>query len=319
MSRPLNEQETSDHPISGSRQHSRFFVSVPRPNVQVDMAGKTHTGKVRENNEDSYLLMRNRRSLDVLDSNLPTGFVIQEAHEDAFTMAVADGMGGAAFGELASALALRNGIELVLNAVKWSMKVNQREVCELEEKASAYFELIDQSLIDCSLSEPRMAGMGTTLTVVYTVGNFGFLAHAGDSRAYLFRSGRLRRMTRDHTLAQDMADLGAIAQDEVDTHRLKRVLTNYLGGPKSGVDPQVQHFQLLDQDRLLVCTDGLSDRMKDEEIAAILEKHPVPQLACDALISEALERGGRDNITVIVARYTITLVESCPIPSPAVP
>jgi protein phosphatase len=143
--------------------------------------------------------------------------------------------------------------------------------------------------------------MGTTLTGAYTVGPEVIIAHVGDSRAYLYHDGRLTQLTRDHTLAQEYLDLGLPA-----ARSWYHILTNCLGGPERGVRVEFHHFRLSDGDRLLLCTDGLSDMIGNEEIAGILGQHSHPQEATQALVDRALERGGKDNVTVVLAHYAMT-------------
>lgn len=282
--------------------YHRFF-GPSQPPVMVEFAAKSDTGKVRKKNEDHFLVERQRRSLDLLLHNLPPTAPHARHDEDAYVMAVADGMGGAAFGELASALALRAGLDLVLSAVKWSVKFTPGELAELEDKIDAYFNLIDKSLIDQGWTEPRLNGMGTTLTIVYTVGLEAFIGHAGDSRAYRSRSGGLQRLTHDHTVAQDLADRGAISQQDVSTHRLRHTLTNYLGGAREGVNPDFIHLRLEHNDILLLCSDGLTDMVDDEAISTTLARAVGLDAAADSLVTQALDAGGKDNITVILGRY----------------
>lgn len=301
------DQETAEYPPAAPNLPSRFF-GPGQPPVHVEFGAVSHPGKVRGNNEDHYLIQRHRRTLSVLSSNLPDELnEFDRVDEDAYCLAVADGMGGVAFGELASALALRTLTDLVLSAIKWSVKLNRREVMEADQKIQAYYNLIDQSLIGRSWAEPRTAGMGTTLTGAYTVGPAVFIAHAGDSRAYHFGGGTLKLLTHDHTLAQELADVGAIEPEEIATHRLRNTLTNYLGGPKEGVEAQVVHLRLADGDSLLLCTDGLTDMVSDDEILDLLTRHPKPQDACQALVDRALEHGGKDNVTVIMGKYTVPI------------
>lgn len=299
------DSDTSEVRPAPSKLPSRFF-GPSQPPVQIEFGAVSDRGSVRPNNEDHFLIQRHRRTLSVLRTNLPDDLRLDDRHdEDAYCMAVADGMGGVAFGELASALALRTLTDLVLSAIKWSVKLTRREIAEADQKIQAYYDLIDQSLIDRTWAEPRTAGMGTTLTGAYTVGPVAFIAHAGDSRAYHFRDGVLNRLTRDHTLAQDLADTGAIEAEEVATHRLRNTLTNYLGGPREGVQTQVEHLHLADRDSLLLCTDGLTDEVNDDEIAAVLKRIGHPQDACQALLDLALQRGGKDNVTVVMGTYHI--------------
>src|SRR5262249_9707418 len=126
--------------------------------------------------------------------------------------------------------------------------------------------------------------------------------HVGDSRAYLLRGDDLHRLTHDHTLAQALADIGVISADEVVTHRFRHVLTRHLGGPKP-VKADVQQARLADGDQVLLCTDGLTLMLDDAAIARILREANSAQEACQALIDAALKEGGRDNVTVALARY----------------
>jgi protein phosphatase len=152
---------------------------------------------------------------------------------------------------------------------------------------------------------PRLSGMGTTLSVCYTTGSEMFVVHAGDSRVYLHRGGKLSRLTRDHNMAQLLIDTGTVRPDSAEARRVQHVLTNVLGGPDDQLVVDVGRHQLADGDRLLLCTDGLSDMVSDADIAHVLETHAASEDACVALESLALERGGRDNITIVVARYTL--------------
>jgi serine/threonine protein phosphatase PrpC len=130
------------------------------------------------------------------------------------------------------------------------------------------------------------------------------VAHVGDSRAYLYRDGRLEHITRDHTLAQHLADRGHISQEEVETHPKRHFLTSVVGGSTKWVDSDLHHVALQLGDAVVVCTDGLTGAVKDEEIAGILGSAPSCDDACDSLVSLTLERGAPDNVTVIVARYS---------------
>lgn len=273
-----------------------------RPAV-VEFGAQSHQGRVRTNNEDHFLVGRIRRSLSVVLSNVPEECVPGKHEEDGYAMVVADGMGGAASGEHASLLAIVTGLRLVLNTNRWNMALDSAEARELLAKMQHYFSEVDHALIDQARMDPRMAGMGTTLIVAYSVGDNLFVVHAGDSRAYLFRGGHLERLTRDHTLAQMLAESGQISHQDVGTHSKRHVLTNYVGGPTRGVKADIQSFRLEDQDRLMLCSDGLTEMVDDDSIASILREHPEPADACRALIAKALERGGSDNVTVTLAHY----------------
>jgi protein phosphatase len=145
--------------------------------------------------------------------------------------------------------------------------------------------------------------MGTTLTVCYITGPELFVMHAGDSRAYLYRGGHLRRLTRDHTLAQSMIDSGIVEEGSPPERQSRHILTNCLGGPHSELQVDVDHHRLATGDCLLLCTDGLTRHVEDAEMVGVLEHHPVPEDACRALVDLALERGGKENVTVVLGRF----------------
>jgi serine/threonine protein phosphatase PrpC len=184
------------------------------------------------------------------------------------------------------------------------LKVNELEVREARERAEQFVQIINEVIRDRAQIEPALTGMGTTATMTYSVGDTLFVLHVGDSRAYLLRKGELRQLTDDHTVAQLLVEAGQIEPEEAATHRMRHVLTNALGVSEN-VRPDIHEHRLLDGDRLLVCTDGLTEMVDDEAIAATLQRHQDPQAACEALVEAALEAGGKDNVTVLVGNYSI--------------
>ena len=148
-------------------------------------------------------------------------------------------------------------------------------------------------------------GMGTTMTLAMSLGPVLTVIHVGDSRAYLLHRGVLHRLTRDHTVPQVLADLGRLPADEVATHGLRHVLTGGLGLWETGGEPEVQRVPLADGDRLLLCTDGLTEMVDDATIAAELGRDRSAAEACQTLLDLALARGGLDNVTIVVAGYRI--------------
>jgi protein phosphatase len=278
---------------------AKHFGPIPPP-VGVTFGALSHPGLVRANNEDHYMVIQRRRARSVLLTNLPEGF-LPPADDVAYVMAVADGVGGAAFGELASMLALRSGWDLAPGTIKWTWIITDREVEDFKERVGLIFQRINEALLRRAEEEPACAGMGTTLTAAYTVGPEAFVAHVGDSRAYLLRGGRLTQLTRDHTLAQESLDEGL----PIISRSWYHILTNYLGGREQQVRVEFHHVRLTDGDRLMVCTDGLTDLVPDEDVAGLLVRHPLPQEAAQALVDRALARGGKDNVTVVLAHYEV--------------
>lgn len=300
----VSSDETEQIPISG--YGAAGSTAAAQQSVKVEFGASSHVGKVRAKNQDHYSIMRIARSLDVLSTNLPGGEIPQKVEEFGYGMVVADGMGGMAGGERASILAIQTGIKLVLEAPKWALKIDEQEARQLVERMRGYFQQVDATLIQEALYDPSLTGMGTTLTVSYSVGSHVFIVHAGDSRGYLLRDGKLRQLTRDHTLAQSLADAGMIPAESVGMHSSRHILVNFAGGPRRGIEPEVGTLELQDGDRLLLCTDGLTGMVTDPEIVEVLNQHDDPKLAAEALIERALEQGGRDNVTVLIAQYQIS-------------
>jgi protein phosphatase len=147
-----------------------------------------------------------------------------------------------------------------------------------------------------------MEGMGTTLTLAYVVGSMLYIAHVGDSRLYVLRDGRLRQVTRDHTLVAEMVAKGVIDEATAAHHNLRNVITNTVGGNDRGVQVELRRVELHPGDVLLLCSDGLTEMVDDDDIAKLLQDHPEPEAATQALVEAANEAGGRDNVTAVVAR-----------------
>lgn len=295
-----NVQDTGEYPPFADRV-SKFYEAEPRTRMRIVVAGKTHPGLVRHNNEDQYLAVKRYRGREVLTTSYPEG-LLEPTEDRAYMLAVADGMGGQRFGQLASLLAMRSGFELGGDEIKWTVRVNDREIAELRQKAEVFCRLLNESLAAEVRENPKLAGMGTTLTICYSAGPNLFTVHVGDSRAYLYRNGTLSRLTRDHNLGQVLIDAGEAEPDSEEVLRVRHILTNCLGGP-GGVKVDVDHYMLEDGDRVLLCTDGLNDMIGDDMIGGVLGRNPEPAAACAALVEAALEAGGRDNVTVLVASY----------------
>jgi PPM family protein phosphatase len=280
-------------------------IKPPSSMVRVEFGAVSHTGKVRAQNEDHFLVSKLSRKQQILLTNVPDEQFPEHFTEDGYSMIVADGMGGMAAGEVASRMAIATGVTLFQKSPKWGFKINKREARELFHRVNTYLQEIDLALTKRSEEDRRLFGMGTTLTASYSSGVDLFVIHVGDSRAYLYRDGKLLQLTKDHTVAQAMADAGYIAHEEIRHHIKRNVLTNFLGGHHGKVKADVRWLRLRDRDRLLLCSDGLNDMVDDASIARILNTHDQPPDAAQSLVDEALDRGGRDNVTVIVARYEV--------------
>jgi protein phosphatase len=218
-------------------------------------------------------------------------------------MVVADGMGGTAAGEVASRLAITYLVDLVLDTPDWIFGMGEPQAEELLNRAARRFREVNAALIERAQRDAELAGMGTTLTLAWSFRTALFIAHVGDSRVYLFRGGSLHKLTRDHTLTQGLVDAGLLPEQEAATHRLRHVLTHAIGISKLGSKAQVQRVGLMDGDRLLLCTDGLTDMVDEETIATAMGRDTTAPVISQALVDLALEAGGRDNVTAVVCHY----------------
>ena len=273
--------------------------------VRIDVSALTHPGHVRANNEDQYLVTRLTRSLETMLTSLPVGDVPQRADEVNYVMVVADGMGGHAAGEVASRLAISGMIRLALDLPDWFFKVDEDRLPEIEDRARHLVQQVGAEIVERGREDAALRGMGSTMTGVRSLGRDLLVAHVGDSRAYLFRAGGLHRLTKDHTYAQLLVDMGQLQASDVPDSGKRHILTNALGGSMGHVRVDIDLLQLESGDRVLLCSDGLTDLVDDDKIAkALLETHASKD-ACAQLLQLALQNGGRDNVTVIVAAYTL--------------
>jgi protein phosphatase len=272
------------------------------PPLAMRWAARTDRGG-RADNEDSFLVGRVHRAFDALGTNVPDSALPRRLEQDGWLLGVADGLGGASAGEVASALALSAGVRFVLSEVRWNFRLEERDLGGLLERAERIFRSIDAEIASRAHESAELHGMGTTLTAAYAIERRLLLLHVGDSRAYLLRGGRLRRLTHDHTLAQRLADRGAIPQEEVEGHRLSHVLERAMGRDGRELEIEVVVESLEPGDRLLFSTDGLTEKLSDEELAAILGAQASEDRACLELMDRALTRAASDNVTVVVATF----------------
>src|SRR5262249_29782401 len=178
------------------------------------------------------------RFLEVVQTSLPHDEVTPRTEEIGYGMIVADGIGGHRAGEEASRMAIKDLVQMVLSTPDWILQVeNDRYFHEVLNRAGDRLPRVNETLARRSQAEPGLRGFGTTMTLAASVGPDMMLAHVGDSRAYVFRRGELHQLTRDHTLAQEMANRGIIAQQEVATHRLRHMLTQALGAKGGDIEP----------------------------------------------------------------------------------
>jgi serine/threonine protein phosphatase PrpC len=238
----------------------------------------------RRSNEDAFLLL----DLDAPDRPIACAGERIDVSNRRMLLAVSDGMGGAAAGEVASSLALSSlARELQMSSTQ-----------PMEQQLEAAVLAANARVLEAASSGGR-EGMGATLTAVVIVNNTAWIAEVGDSRAYLLRGGRLRQLTRDQSYVQMLVDIGAMDENAAKMSPQRNVILQAVGTQPS-LQVALGRLELRRGDRLLLCSDGLSNELGDDELATLLSSQP-PNIACEHAVARANEHGGKDNVTVIVA------------------
>lgn len=263
--------------------------------IRVQVFAKTDLGRSRDHNEDTFLVADLTRQ----DASLQPRVRQHELGERGSLFVVADGMGGAAAGELASQMATESIFQHL--ARTWSEEADQspqRFAYRLKEAV----EVANGTIHAHAKAHPELRGMGTTTTAVGALADRLYLTQVGDSRAYLVRDGEAHQLTKDQSLMQRLVEAGELTEEEAAHSERKNIILQALGpDPKVKVD--LTHQEVRRGDILVLCSDGLSGQVKKEEIARIVTETGDLAAACDRLIALANERGGPDNITVLLARF----------------
>jgi serine/threonine protein phosphatase PrpC len=262
--------------------------------IKLAVAAKTDVGKVRTNNEDAYV---------VADLNRESQITAEEATDfdvmaRGVLLAVSDGMGGEQAGEVASAL-----------VVETLSRVLRDLAPENEESKTAISKVIENAVskandeVFAAAKDPGKRGMGATLTAVFVKSGNAYIAEIGDSRAYLLRGRRIRQMTKDQSFVQLLLDSGAISEEEAQTYPHKNIILQAIGQQRD-LSVALGKLALRRGDRLLLCSDGLSNKVTPEEMREIICDAGTIAEACAKLVETANERGGDDNSTVVLAEAT---------------
>ena len=263
--------------------------------VRVSVFGKTDLGRTREHNEDTFLVA----DLSTGNASLQPEVRSHEVGPRGSLFIVADGMGGAAAGELASAMAA----DLIYRhmATAWASDPTgtaQRFAYRMKEAV----ELANAQIYSYAREHPEVRGMGTTVTAAGVFGNDLYLTQIGDSRAYLVRGTEAIQLTKDQSLMQRLVDAGELTEDEAEQSERRNIILQALG-PDPRVKVDLTYQSIRRGDTLILCSDGLSGLVRREEFATLARKYSDPPALCAALIDLANERGGPDNITVVTALF----------------
>lgn len=235
--------------------------------------GKTEIGKVRTDNQDRYLF--------------------GTLNDGAIFSIVCDGMGGVSGGSVASDIAIKAIVEDINN--KFNIKMTNNEIKQLCFDA---INIANSIVYEISSKEKALSGMGTTVVLTIIIENIAHIVHIGDSRAYLIKNNEVKQLTRDHSFVQEMVDLGKLTKQDAKTHPKKNIITRALGVSKH-IEAEYTNIEFEENDVLLICTDGLINHINEDEFINLIVVNDL-QRTCDKLVELALDRGGNDNITLVL-------------------
>ena len=271
--------------------------------MNVELHAKSDVGRVRRGNEDNFLVLelsKQQTWTGTDGANPHSGLSKFELGNKGLVLVVSDGMGGALAGDVASRMAVDSVREMILGS-------DSAEDCEPDgtlvdclKNATVY---ANHAIHSKSQEDSRCAGMGATFTGAAIRGDLLDLVQVGDSRGYIIRKDQIRLATKDQSLVQQLVDVGQISEAEAETHMFRNVILQALGA-QGDITPVTGRIRLRKGDMLLLCSDGLSGKLRSEDIQNIVSSNPDLSKACDELIAEANNRGGEDNITVILARFS---------------
>jgi protein phosphatase len=283
--------------------------------MRVELHAQSDVGRVRQGNEDNFLVLdlATEKSWTGSDQQPapPDGLRAFEVGDEGAVLVVSDGMGGALAGDVASRMAVETVREMLVDE---DTKLGGAQHGGAESQGGAQHPPLVDAVRNAtgyanyaihrkSIEDPRCSGMGATLTAAALSGDTAELLQVGDSRAYLIRGSEIKLVTKDQSLVQQLVDVGQITEEDAETHMFRNVILQALGA-QSDLSPVTSRVRLQRGDILLLCSDGLSGKLRADEMREIVARAGGDLgAACEQLIAEANARGGEDNITVVLARF----------------
>ena len=270
--------------------------------MNVQLHAKSDVGRVRRGNEDNFLVLelsKQQTWTGTDGAKAPGDLSNFELGDKGLVLVVSDGMGGALAGDVASRMAVDSVRDMILGSDPAQACDEDTPLVDCLRNATVYANL---AIHHKSQEDSRCAGMGATFTGAAIHRDLLDLVQVGDSRGYIIRKDQIRLATKDQSLVQQLVDVGQISEAEAETHMFRNVILQALGA-QGEVTPVTGRIRLRRGDTLLLCSDGLSGKLRSEDIQNIVNSNEDLAKACDELIAEANNRGGEDNITVILARF----------------
>jgi protein phosphatase len=261
-------------------------------------------GKVRAQNQDHYLIATLHRTVEIESTSIPIkGRQTFGRGARALLLLVADGVGGGAGGEEASTRALDTIVRYVAGSSRFLDELEQEVREDFRNDLTLAVQWSHAALRDRTIESPELAGMATTLTMALVMWPRAFVSQVGDSRCYHLRGPELRQVTTDQTMARQLIEEGLLPEEAAKRSPLAQVLSQAIGHREPDVWPVLSELELQTGDTLLLCSDGLMKHVADPEIAKLLRAADSARTAASALVGAALHAGGRDNVTVLAARF----------------
>ena len=270
--------------------------------VTVEVAGASICGGMHAQNTDHYLALRFGRLQETLVTSLASGDLPPRFEEYAYAMLVADGLGESAGGAQASRVALSALAKLAIRFGRWNVRADAETLADIVQQGEFFYRRANDAVMHARQTDLRFTDMATSLTALYIAEDHLTFGHVGHSRAYLVRNGIMMQITKDHVV--DLTDDGASLQI---TRQLKsdfgQVVVKAVGDDHAGTGVEIEQIRLSPGDRLLLCTNGLTDIVSDDRIADALAGQRSPRDDCDQLIELARMEGSPDDVTVMIADY----------------
>ncbi len=290
--------------------------------IGLEVAGLSVCGKAQLHNTDHFVAIRLGRMQETLTTTLAAADLPPRFEEYAYAMLVADGLDSDGTGGRASRFALSTLAHLAIRYGKWNVRVGPDTASDIAAQSEFLYRQLTEAVIQASRTDASLAGMATSLTALYVAGADLFFAHVGHSRAYLYRNGVLIQLTMDHTLERLISASAALRRVRLEARRppgtepsapdVPRAVPDALGARGNGTEIAIEHVQLWPADRLLLCTNGLTDHVREDQIADVLAGQRRPVDDAQRLVDFALANGATDSVTVLLGDYWIRASQEAP-------
>jgi serine/threonine protein phosphatase PrpC len=309
--------------VTADSARARWRATVSRPldvpafqplsgSIGLEVAGVSVCGKTHAQNTDHFVAIRLGRMQETLTSSLGAADLPPRFEEYAYSMVVADGLDGDGTGARASRFALSTLSHLAIRYGKWNVRIGADTASDIVEQGEFLYRQVSDAIVQASRADSTLAGMATSLTAVYIAGADLFFAHAGHSRAFLFRNGVLIQLTMEHTLERLISASAALRRVRLEAGRPDGARPDGTTPRGNGTEIAIEHVQLWPADRVLLCTNGLTDVVREEEIADALASQRRPADDARRLVDLALEKGATDSVTVLLGDYRMRPSQAAP-------